>query len=56
MWRRMVETLGSSQSRAVLMRHNGPLTVGRDAGEAVKTAVPLEDVARTVHEPRSSIT
>jgi L-ribulose-5-phosphate 4-epimerase len=31
------------------MRNHGPFTVGKDARAAVKAAVMLEDVARTVH-------
>jgi L-ribulose-5-phosphate 4-epimerase len=50
--RGIVETLRDSRSRAVLMRSHGPFTVGRDARDAVKTAVMLEDVARTVHIAR----
>jgi len=50
--RGIVETLRESRSRAVLMRSHGPFTVGRDAREAVKAAVMLEDVARTVHVAR----
>jgi L-ribulose-5-phosphate 4-epimerase len=50
--RGIVETLRGSRSRAVLMQNHGPFTVGRDAREAVKTAVMLEDVARTVHIAR----
>ena len=34
------------------MRDHGPFTVGRDARDAVKAAVMLEDVARTVHIAR----
>jgi L-ribulose-5-phosphate 4-epimerase len=34
------------------MRNHGPFTVGKDARSAVKTAVLLEDVARTVHLSR----
>src|SRR5688500_7017143 len=45
----IVETLKSSRSRAVLMRNHGPFTVGPTAKSAVKSAVMLEDVARTVH-------
>ncbi len=45
----IVETLQGSRSRAVLMAGHGPFTVGRDARDAVKAAVMLEDVARTVH-------
>jgi L-ribulose-5-phosphate 4-epimerase len=45
----IVETLKASRSRAVLMRNHGPFTVGPTARSAVKSAVMLEDVARTVH-------
>ena len=31
------------------MRNHGPFTVGKDARVAVKAAVMVEDVARTVH-------
>lgn len=47
--RGLVQTLASSRSKAVLMGGHGPFTVGSDARAAVKTAVMLEDVARTVH-------
>jgi L-ribulose-5-phosphate 4-epimerase len=47
--RGIVETLRGSRSRAVLMGGHGPFTIGRDARDAVKAAVMLEDVARTVH-------
>jgi L-ribulose-5-phosphate 4-epimerase len=47
--RGIVDTLRGSRSPAVLMRNHGPFTVGRDARAAVKAAVMLEDVARTVH-------
>jgi L-ribulose-5-phosphate 4-epimerase len=50
--RGIVETLRDSRSPAVLMRNHGPFTVGRDARAAVKAAVLLEDVARTVHVAR----
>ena len=50
--RGIVETLRSSRSRAVLMQNHGPFTVGVDARAAVKAAVLLEDVARTVHVAR----
>jgi L-ribulose-5-phosphate 4-epimerase len=50
--RGIVETLRDSRSSAVLMRNHGPFTVGRDARSAVKAAVMLEDVARTVHIAR----
>jgi L-ribulose-5-phosphate 4-epimerase len=45
----IVETLRDSRSPAVLMKGHGPFTVGKDARAAVKAAVMLEDVARTVH-------
>jgi L-ribulose-5-phosphate 4-epimerase len=45
----IVDTLRGSRSPAVLMRNHGPFTVGADARAAVKAAVLLEDVARTVH-------
>jgi L-ribulose-5-phosphate 4-epimerase len=45
----IVETLRDSRSPAVLMRNHGPFTIGRDARAAVKAAVMVEDVARTVH-------
>ncbi len=45
----IVETLRTSRSPAVLMRNHGPFTVGRTARDAVKAAVMVEDVARTVH-------
>ena len=48
----IVETLRESRSKAVLMRNHGPFTVGKDARSAVKTAVMVEDVARTVHLSR----
>ncbi|MET8764866.1 L-ribulose-5-phosphate 4-epimerase [Lentzea sp. NPDC004782] len=47
--RGIVETLRGSRSPAVLMRNHGPFTVGATARAAVKAAVMLEDVARTVH-------
>jgi len=50
--RGIVETLRHSRSRAVLMAGHGPFTIGRDARDAVKAAVMLEDVARTVHVAR----
>jgi L-ribulose-5-phosphate 4-epimerase len=50
--RGIVETLQSSRSRAVLMGGHGPFTIGSDARAAVKAAVMLEDVARTVHIAR----
>ncbi len=48
----IVSTLRSSRSKAVLMQNHGPFTVGKDARSAVKAAVLLEDVARTVHVAR----
>jgi len=50
--RGIVEALRSSRSPAVLMRNHGPFTVGPDARSAVKAAVMVEDVARTVHISR----
>ncbi|HML52063.1 MAG TPA: L-ribulose-5-phosphate 4-epimerase [Propionicimonas sp.] len=50
--RGIVETLRASRSRAVLMANHGPFTIGRDARDAVKAAVMVEDVARTVHLAR----
>ena len=50
--RGIVQTLRGSRSRAVLMAGHGPFTVGADAQDAVKAAVMLEDVARTVHIAR----
>lgn len=47
--RGIVETLRHSRSRAVLMGGHGPFTIGSSAKDAVKAAVMLEDVARTVH-------
>jgi L-ribulose-5-phosphate 4-epimerase len=50
--RGIVETLRGSRSPAVLMQNHGPFTVGADATAAVKAAVMVEDVARTVHVAR----
>ena len=50
--RGIVETLRASRSPAVLMQNHGPFTVGRDARSAVKAAVLVEDVARTIHVAR----
>ncbi|MEO7744660.1 MAG: L-ribulose-5-phosphate 4-epimerase [Actinomycetota bacterium] len=47
--RGIVETLRDSRSPAVLMAGHGPFTIGRDARAAVKAAVMVEDVARSVH-------
>lgn len=46
--RGIVATLRGSRSPAVLMQNHGPFTIGPDATAAVKTAVLLEEVARTV--------
>lgn len=48
----IVETLSESRSPAVLMRNHGPFTIGADAKAAVKAAVMVEEVARTVHVSR----
>ncbi|MDQ0426112.1 L-ribulose-5-phosphate 4-epimerase [Cellulomonas iranensis] len=50
--RGIVETLRESRSPAVLMRNHGPFTIGTDAKAAVKAAVMVEEVARTVHISR----
>jgi L-ribulose-5-phosphate 4-epimerase len=50
--RGIVETLSGHRSRAVLMRNHGPFTIGVNARDAVKAAVMVEDVARTVHIAR----
>lgn len=50
--RGIVDALRGSRSPAVLMRNHGPFTVGKDARSAVKAAVMVEDVARTVHISR----
>ncbi|MHA7240957.1 L-ribulose-5-phosphate 4-epimerase [Arthrobacter sp. TMS1-12-1] len=50
--RGIVETLTGHRSRGVLMKSHGPFTIGNDAKDAVKAAVMLEDVARTVHISR----
>jgi L-ribulose-5-phosphate 4-epimerase len=50
--RGIVETLAGHRSRAVLMRNHGPFTIGKDARDAVKAAVMVEDVARSVHIAR----
>lgn len=50
--RGIVETLTGHRSRAVLMANHGPFTIGKDAKDAVKAAVMVEDVARTVHISR----
>jgi L-ribulose-5-phosphate 4-epimerase len=50
--RGIVATLSGHRSRAVLMQNHGPFTIGADARDAVKAAVMVEDVARTVHIAR----
>ncbi|WP_460534069.1 L-ribulose-5-phosphate 4-epimerase [Humibacter ginsengiterrae] len=50
--RGVVETLREHRSRAVLMQNHGPFTIGVSAKDAVKAAVMVEDVARTVHIAR----
>lgn len=50
--RGLVETLRGSRSPAVLMAGHGPFTVGKDGTAAVKAAVMVEEVARTVHIAR----
>lgn len=50
--RGIVETLRGHRSRAVLMQNHGPFTIGVSARDAVKAAVMVEDVARTVHLAR----
>ena len=52
--RGIVETLTGHRSRAVLMRNHGPFTIGSSAKDAVKAAVMVEDVARTVHLAREA--
>lgn len=50
----IVETLRGHRSRAVLMQNHGPFTIGTSARDAVKAAVMVEDVARTVHYAREA--
>lgn len=50
--RGIVETLEGSRSPAVLMQNHGPFTIGSDARAAVKAAVMVEEVARTIHIAR----
>src|SRR3954452_18353245 len=52
--RGIVETLRGHRSRGVLMQNHGPFTIGATARDAVKAAVMLEDVARTVHLARQA--
>lgn len=53
--RGIVETLRDHRSRAVLMRNHGPFTIGVSPRDAVKAAVLVEDVARTVHLARAGL-
>ena len=48
----IVDTLTGSRSPAVLMRNHGPFTIGKDGTAAVKAAVMVEEVARTIHIAR----
>ncbi len=52
--RGIVETLRGHRSRAVLMQNHGPFTIGKNAKDAVKAAVMVEDVARSVHFAREA--
>ncbi|MGX5680942.1 L-ribulose-5-phosphate 4-epimerase [Schumannella luteola] len=52
--RGIVDTLAGHRSRAVLMQNHGPFTIGVSARDAVKAAVMVEDVARTVHLAREA--
>ncbi|MGO3884890.1 MAG: L-ribulose-5-phosphate 4-epimerase [Mycetocola sp.] len=52
--RGIVATLTGHRSRAVLMSQHGPFTIGTSAKDAVKAAVMVEDVARTVHIARQA--
>lgn len=52
--RGIVETLRGHRSKAVLMLNHGPFTIGASARDAVKAAVMVEDVARTVHYAREA--
>ncbi|MGP6170282.1 L-ribulose-5-phosphate 4-epimerase [Microbacterium sp. A196] len=52
--RGVVDTLTGHRSRAVLMQNHGPFTIGTNAKDAVKAAVMVEDVARTVHYAREA--
>ena len=52
--RGIVETLRGHRSRAVLMQNHGPFTIGVTARDAVKAAVMVEDVARSVHLAREA--
>lgn len=50
--RGIVAALTGHRSRAVLMQNHGPFTIGTSPKDAVKAAVMVEDVARTVHLAR----
>jgi L-ribulose-5-phosphate 4-epimerase len=50
--RAIVETLRGHRSPAVLIQNHGPFTIGATAKDAVKSAVMLEDAARTVQIAR----
>jgi L-ribulose-5-phosphate 4-epimerase len=50
--RGIVDTLRDSRSPAVLMQNHGPFTIGADGKAAVKAAVMVEEVARTMHIAR----
>ena len=50
--RGIVGTLRGHRSRAVLMANHGPFTIGVTAKDAVKAAVLVEDVARSVEIAR----
>ena len=52
--RGIVETLRGHRSRGVIMQNHGPFTIGTNAKDAVKAAIMLEDVARTVHIAREA--
>ncbi len=52
--RGIVSTLGGHRSSAVLMRNHGPFTIGATAKDAVRSAVMVEDAARTVHIARQA--
>lgn len=45
----VVKTLAATRSRAVLLRQHGVFTVGKNAVQAVKTAVMAEDAARIAY-------
>ncbi|MBF0673199.1 MAG: L-ribulose-5-phosphate 4-epimerase [Salinibacterium sp.] len=52
--RGIVATLQGHRSRGVLMQNHGPFTIGKNPRDAVKAAVMVEDVARTVHIARQA--